>query len=226
MEQETVEKKKTQSLKNFVESIAEIGDVKAIKDIFERVPIEEVRNACLKKIVPESAETMVWLIQKTDDFIQIGDFQTALLMLKKIAQFKTEDVANRDYIFIFLVLQKWIEEDRRAALKDGLEIIYEKIKKENLYFQAETRNLFCLILEKYDNDNIERSAEDFEMLQHLIGFISRLGEEKNYYIPLFKKNQMPWSEIKKLSSGVERMNFRRAIFEIDRGLITGDIKPG
>lgn len=226
---ETTKPRKTQTTGELLEFLSgEFGPDKqnVLFEMFQEFPIWGIRKACVEKIIPAGKENFLWLADKIKEYLDIGDHNTVLFLLKKVAQYKTMDCKDHTvYGLILVVLNEWIKKDNRPALRDGLHILYDKIKGEKLYVQKETRVIFQSILEKYDNNEIERTEDDFKMLDDLVVFIRHI--DRDYFIPVLKKNVRTWEEFLKMQKpGLSScgLPFSQIMFEMDRGLIAGNYK--
>lgn len=193
-------------------------------ETFNETPIYKVRRACLEKIIPDGKENLLWLAETVGDYLKINDHGTILLLLEKLSQLEG-DLQEDAFSSIVVVMNTWLKEDNRPALKSVLDIIYKKIEKKPDLYCREVREIFWAILEKYDNNGIERTEADFEMLDGLVIFIRRI--DRNYFIPILKKKVKTWKEIKEmqkpslLSCG---RPISQILFEMDKGIIAGEYK--
>lgn len=193
---------------------------------FNDFPVYQIRKLCLEKIIPEGKEIMIWLLESIADYLTMKDHVTVLLFLEKLSQFEGEFQEDA-FGTILASIYQWLEEDNRTAIKLGLDIVYKKIEKNPSLYWKQVRELFQAVLEKYDNDMIERSEDDFKMLGKLVRFINRI--DKGYFIPIFRKTAKTRQEFKEMQepdlfSSSCGKSISQVMFEMDKGLIAGTIK--
>lgn len=183
---------------------------------FEIFPILDIREFCIKKIIPAGKDNFLWLCRQGQEYFKIKDWQTVLLLLGKIAQYNCKNnkggSKSMDLSILLAFLKCWLNEDNRVALKSGLNILFEKIERDEIYTK-EVRMLFLSIFEKYLNKDIEKTDKDYQMLDDMLSFIIKL-KDVNFFIPTLKKGVEPISTIREPGK-----NSSRNIFVIDLGIV-------
>ena len=213
---------KTQSIEEIIAPFADdcADKQELLQETFEKFPILEIRRACVAKIIPGGKDNFLWLAGQVGEYLKIKDHRTALFLLKKIAQYECGnvggDLKNYDLAALVSALKTWLDEDNRIALKAGLNILFEKIKRDTIYLK-EVRVLFQLIFEKYLDKKIEKADEDYRTLDDLLLFINDISGEKEHFISILGKDVVPSSQI----GDIDPSATAQVIFEIDRGIVTG-----
>lgn len=172
------------------------GQQRDARLVFDRYPIKEIREACLKKIYAGNNEEVTWLTERAKAFLRIKDYPTVFMLLRKLACHNGEFQG----IIVGLMAEtaKGCLIDYAFHLKEALVILCGKINHHPGLYDKNTREVFRGVLEKYD-DRLSRTYCSHKDLLLVVRVLQSIGRVKDKtLLPLIKQNSLQSGDLDNL----------------------------
>jgi len=160
------------------------GQQEEARQVFDRCCIREIREACLTKIHADCEEEAMWLISRVRAFLQINDYLTVFMLLRRLAQF--DKVVQKEVVELMAEVVKKCLTENSFHLKDALVILCGKINRRPEFYNEKVREIFQGILEKYDGKDKRCWERDLLLVIRVFKSVARVKDVT--LLDLIKRN--------------------------------------
>lgn len=176
MDENKVKIKRTDTLEEFLRwQFRQCYNSEDFYKIFDEMPLKEIREKCVYMISTESDFGVEWLIQRTNAFFEVADYDTVCMLLERLV------IHRGDYQSSIVQLMIRILEIRYHP--KIIELLCKKIDHEPSLYNAEVSRIFMKILEEYDSRVIDHKPE---LVMPVFLTIGKVKDKT--FLPLLEKN--------------------------------------
>jgi len=207
VEKNIVEPEETQSLDevigSFSDPICHVDRQKRAREMFDRFPIRDIREACLKQIWAESDEEVAWLIERFQAYKKINDYSTALMILRVLANRHNGRFQGKIVELMAMIVKECLENKFfYGNLKESVVILCGKINRRPELYNATILDIFLDILRDYDakDKRAYNNSKDLFLVVRVFSSIFKLGDTT--FLPLLEENAVQPDELQNLAEYV------------------------
>lgn len=184
---ERLEAKHTVTISEYLAHLSQLSSTNQIVEMFDSVPLQEVRKTCLERLPINSSLTVDLLIKRVRAFLAINDYPTVLMLLHELAK---SDVDGKNILrWITMVAEFFLERYPCYIdyLKETLVILCGKINHHPELYDNQVRAVLKKILEKYDRKEKYGSYERESRILSRVFLTTACAGDKNF-LPLLQRN--------------------------------------
>lgn len=199
--------KKTENVESF-----RIWPAQNFKEVFDSMPIKEIREACLKQMNSDHGANVEWLFKRVKAYREICDYETVCMLLRTLCQHQYSQ-SQRIVDLMVDSIRFGIIGNRDCAqrnIKDMLVILCGKLQYAEDLYNENTKKLFQEIIEKFYISSVYGSEEESIRLINRVLYIIMAVKDK-HFTPILEKMDISKKELEHLmkyaSVSKERIGF-------------------
>lgn len=160
------------------------------KEVFDSVPIKEIREKCLQRIDPEWEDNVNWFIKKIKAYSRIDDYETVCMLLRTFCRHQG---SQKQIILDLMVdsIRSGMKDSLGCAhnnIKDILVILCGKLQHEGNLYNENTRKLFQEIIEMFYNRSVHCADDRYYRLVSRVLFVVMTVKDDSFISILERKN--------------------------------------
>ena len=161
---------------------------KGYRELFDLVPLEEVRKLCLKNLNMNYDETSRWVLDRAENYLAINDYKTVTMLLREALHSRTSGV-QRTLRILISAIHKILEGQYLCPdeTKELFVILCGKLSREPEHYNKDIREFFMETLKRYDSaSKYGRNEYSSRILQRVLRAIGEV-QDTSFLAPLKEK---------------------------------------
>ncbi|MFH1990274.1 MAG: hypothetical protein ABIJ19_00230 [Patescibacteria group bacterium] len=152
------------------------------KEVFDNMPIKEIREVCLKQMNSDLEDNVGWLVARVKTYVLIGDYETVCMLLRTLCQHQYSESQRIVDLMVDAIRFGMINnyDCARRNIKDMLVILCGKLQYANDLYNENTRKLFQEIIEKFYERSVYGSDDKQSQLISRVLFVIAAVKDKTF----------------------------------------------
>ena len=198
---------------------------KDYREVFDNIPIKEIRETCLREINPDFENNVDWLVERVKAYCKIGDYETVCMLSRVLSRhqyLQKQRILDVMIDSIKFGMNQQNSDHAQYNIKDMLVILCGKLLHEENLYNENTRKLFQEIIEKFYERCVYGSDDRKAQLVSRVLFVIAAVKDKTF-VPILEKMRISKINLAHLMEYVS-VTKERIIFEGLRMIVLRHLK--